>query len=806
MLKWVYLVFCLPFSVYSQHFSISGIVQDVEAVPVSFVTVILSQIPNEETVQGSFVSGTTTDELGNFILTGIEKGAYQLTFDYLGFETVIQKIEVSETTTLPTITLMESAETLEETVVVATKPTITKTPGKLTFTVENTSIATGNVLDILRKTPGVVVSQQDITIKNSTPVIYINEKRVYLSASETQSLLQNMDGAFIQSIEVITNPSAKYDAEAGTVLNIVSSKAVAIGYKGAVTNRYEQAVFAKHSFGTQHFYKNDKVNVYAAYSFSPRKELKEDRNTLRFFEADEVTEASSRVSDFEKVTNSYAHQGNLVVDYKVSPRYDIGLQTNVFVSPNLNYNINALSSNFNAIKQLDSTYTTSSRYDQNISNLSFNLDNTWRINDKGAVAVLNANYILYDTDRQQGVDTRFFFPDGTLIRENDFFTQGNQDTDIFTTALDFTLPVGKGTLETGAKFSTIETQSDLDFDSLTNPGSGLEAALTDEFIYDEQIFAGYINYARDWEKWSLQAGLRAEQTEVVGDSRSLGLINTQDYFEWFPSVSTTYTLSEKHSLGASYARSIERPRYESLNPFRYFINENNFADGNPNLVPAFDDKFTVSYTYDNTWFVEAYYWNTTNPLEVLAFQDNSTLILQSIDANLIREYQYSLDVVYAKPLFNWWYFQMVTSSFYMENEFFALQSSQETATLDTFGFYAQMYSGFTLSKKLGLTSDVTAVYLSDFLSGSYLLENQFNLSVGFKKDLWEKRASFTMGVDDIFNTNNIPLNSRYLNQDNAYFARIESRLFRLGFTYNFGNARLRDNNRSKSTQEKERLN
>ena len=148
---------------------------------------------------------------------------------------------------------------------------------------------------------------------------------------------------------------------------------------------------------------------------------------------------------------------------------------------------------------------------------------------------------------------------------------------------------------------------------------------------------------------------------------------------------------------------------------------------------------------------------------------------------------------------------MVTSSFYLENEFFSVESAEERYSNDTFGFFAQMYSGLTISEDKTFRSDITLLYISNLISGSYDYKNQFSLSVSFRKSFWNNRASISMGVDDIFDTYNIPVSSKYYNQDNGYFARNESRLFRIGFRYNFGNARLSDNKRSSKTDEGERL-
>ncbi len=790
----------------AQQINLSGTIIDQDNAPISFVTVLVQELDIKNDASGVLsTKGTTTDDSGNFSILIQDTAIYTVNFSFVGFETLTKQINPKTNTSLGSLVLHESNETLEEAVIIIKRPTIQKGPGRLTFNIENTSVATGSAIDVLKRTPGVVVLERGISVKNSTPVLYINNKRVYLSGQEIQSLLGSTDASLIKSVEVITNPSSKYDADAATVININTTRAIAIGYKGAVSGTYEHAVYSKYRIGTSHFYKNDWLNAYGSYSFSPRKEYKEDDNNTRFFDENEVTIDGYRDSFFTRETKSNAHQGNVVLDITANKKHSFGLSANVFVSPNKTYFNNANSLNTNAQQQLDSTFTTASNSQRNTSNLAFNANHTWKINTAGAQLVAEANYVSYNADRNQEVVTNYFLADGAPIRSNAFTTAGNQQSIIATGQFDLSTPAFSGALESGVKYSGVNTSGAVNFFDVFEGQTSLNNSLTDAFEYEENIFAAYVGFSKEWSKWNLELGLRAEQTDVTGISKTQGLVNTQDYFELFPRGSLLYSANDDNSFGMSYARSITRPKYESLNPFRYFINENNFTDGSPDLVPEIDSKYTLSYTYKNTWFLEAYYWHVKNPLEELRFQNNNTRTLQNIDTNLIQEYQYSLDLVFAKPLSSWWYFQVVTSGYFIQNEFFALQSSQETAITNTYGFYGQMYSGLVLSEALGLSSDITAVYISNLVFGSFNYKNQFNFSASVRKELWDKKASVTLGVDDIFNTNNIPVSSRYANQDNSYFARAESRLFRLSFSYNFGNAKLKDNNRTTSTDEGDRL-
>jgi hypothetical protein len=787
-------------SVFGQNHILTGTVVSKDNNPLSFATVLIYESDSEEIVKGA-----VTEEDGSFTITDLKESTYRITFSFVGFSSEEKTIQVVSDTNIGTITLTNKTNLLDETVVTAKNPTVKKTAGKLVFDVENTSLSNGNTFDLLKKTPGVLVIGEQIKIKFSNPSIYINGRRVYLSSSEIVSLLQNTDASAIQSVEVITNPGALYDSEAGSVLNIVTSKAISVGYKGSVSGRYEQAIFSKYSATTAHFYKNKWLNFYGSYSYSPRKEFKEDVNYTRFFNEDEQTTKSIWESDFTRTTRSKAHQANISADIKLNDYNSLSLTSSVLVSPNKTFHNTVEAEILNNLRVLDSTFSTRSNLENDTSNMSFSIGHTLKAGTKGATVSTTTNYIKYNNDQAQDVLTNYFLPDGSPTRSNSFFTDALQNSTIFTGQVDIKSPFLTGKLETGVKYSNIDTESALDFFDTDSGTTSFNNALSDSFLYKESIYAGYLAFTKEAGKFSINMGLRGEYTDVMGISESLGEINTQEYFELFPSASIDYEIDKSNSISGSYSRKITRPRYQSLNPFRYFINEYNFNAGNPNLVPAITNRIQLSLAHKGTWFFDLYYEGVDDELTSLIFQDNNNSTLRNSESNLIRGLQYSFDTTFAKPINSWWYLTAVTSSYYLESNFLALESAQKKASIDTYGFFAQLFSRLTLSKQQSLTSDVSAVYISDYFTGSSRFQNQFNFSFSFRKSFWDNRASVTVGVDDIFNTNNVEVFSKYLNQDNRYFARAESRLFRAGFTYNFGNARLLDNNRTIKADEKDRL-
>ncbi|MCB0451640.1 MAG: TonB-dependent receptor [Aequorivita sp.] len=794
--------FCFQAAVLTaQDFSVSGKVTDSENVPISFVNVLVYGNKEEAPLKG-----TTTDEDGSFFFKNLPEGVYTLNFSYIGFEDFQQTVQLYSNKNLGNLVLKEDQQMLDEMVVVAKLPTIRKTPGKLVFEVENTSFSVGNTMDLLKKTPGIIVTGENIQVKMSTPVIYINGKRVYLSSEEIYSLLQNTDAAAIKSVEVITNPSSKYDAEAGTVLNIIMSKTISVGYKGSVNATYEQGIYPKYTLGTSQFYKNNWLNVYASYSFSKKKENKNDENYIRFFQPDEVSTKSIWETDFNRITEHDNHNGNVVLDFMLDEKNTISLTSNVSLTPKVNYHNNGNSLIFNPQRQLDSTITTLSYVDYEKQNLTFALDYNRVLNDNGATLAVSANNIYYDNTQNQSVDSDYLLPNGELLRNNSFYTNANQNSDIFTGQADISSELWGGTFEAGFKFSSINTESKLNFFDIVNSATTFNNSLSDDFNYKENIYAEYINFEKDWEKWSIALGLRGEYTDVDAISRSLGEVNNQQYFDFFPSTSFHYTINENNGIGLSYSRSVQRPRYQSLNPFKYYITERNFNSGNPKLVPAIEDKITLTFDHKGKLFFELYYQNVANSLDILVLQNNENSTLSSVDANMIKSYQYSFDITYFNSLNSWWWMHFNTSSFYLANEFYALQSAPETYTNDTFGQYIFLTNHFTLSKDRSFTADLTGKYISNFVFGNRYFKNQSFVNISFRKDLWNKRASLTLGVDDVFDKlKDMASTSRYYNQDNYFYTNLEYRLFRLGFKYNFGNARLRDNNKQIETDEGDRL-
>lgn len=780
----------------SQTHQLTGTVKDELGETIPFASVFLLQATDS-----TMVKGTSADETGIFLISDITPGLYIVQCSYIGKSSEGLPLDIRSDIKIGALIIPQQAEQLDEVVVVSARPRVERKVDRLVFNVENTVLSQSNSWDILKQTPGVILMQDELQIRNQPAVVYINDRKVQLSPSEVRSLLENYQGQHIKSVEVINNPPARYDAEGGAVLNIITNKNISLGYKGNFSSIYTQGIFPKYNFGTSHFYKTNKLNLNASYAYAPRKDFKDVQNRTNFINDTGVF--SRWDTDFDKTNRFETHIGGLTLDYTIDDRNEINLTSNMQLSPKREYDNFQSTVITNGIGVLDSTFTTASFLDETKNNISGDVTYKHTFKENGTLQV-NGHYTAFDLSRTQRASSDYFLPTGDFIRNYSFFTDADQDIEIITAQLDYSTLLGTVSFETGAKLSLINSESRLQFFTENN-GRVFVPNLSDNFLYDENVYAAYVSASKDWEKWSLKAGLRAEHTQSSGNSLALSTVNELEYFELFPSVYLLHTINENHSLAFDYSRKLQRPRYEDLNPFRTFINENIFYEGNPTLVPNFSNNFNLNYTLNQEFFFDFYYRDNGNYISTLSFQDNENQVLRDITQNVLESTSYGLDFNYGKSITNNWYVYSYLSIFHEDETFLALESDAFSATNEINGYYIDVTNYLTLSKDGTFKGELGLAYLSGFLAGSYTMSETTNLTMGLQKSIWNRRAELSLNFNDILGKANPWFSSKYLNQDNSYIAVEETQNVRLSFTYNFGNFRLEDNQRQIEKAERDRI-
>ncbi|MGB5316574.1 MAG: outer membrane beta-barrel family protein [Robiginitalea sp.] len=788
-----------PLVLTSQTFQISGSVKDTDGVPLPLANVLLLRAQDSAQIKG-----TSADDIGRFTLKDIEEDLYFLQATYFGYKSVLVPLEVRSDIRIGALIMEEEGESLDEVVVTGQRPTIERQADRIVFNVENTVISEGSTWDILRKAPGVVTVQDNLEIRGQTATVYLNDRKVQLSQSEILDLLKGLDGNAISSVEVIPVPPASFEAEDGPVLNIRTRQNILPGYKGSVRGQYTQAVFPKYSFATSHYFKGEKFGVFANYSINPRKTLRELENDVNFID-DQNTVFSRWSTDTEEVSRTQAQQLNLILDYDLSDRDQLNLTSNVTVSPNKTYDYNLQTVMRNGAGAVDSTLQTFQDTREDQISTSLDLNYTRKLKKEGATLKANGHYTYYEeTGGQEGLTT-YFDPSGAFLRDFAFSTDAEQFIDIFTGQADWYTPITSGSFEAGFKGSFIRSRNTIEYFIGQDNQRSFDIDLSDRFNYDEEVYAAYASLNKNWDPWTVKLGLRVEQTEVKAESLTLNEINRQSYLEFFPSVFVSRDLSETQSMSFSYARRLTRPNYADLNPFRFFLNENDFVQGNPNLVPAFSHNFNLNWSHNDTFYVDLYYRDNGNFLATVSFQDNDNLTLRETKQNVAGSRSYGLDFTVSTPITSFWYLYSYSSLFYEENSIFAEESAIETYLNKVTGLYGYLNNSLTLSKDGSLTGEVNVLYLSGFLDGASRMSETVTLDLGVRKTLWDDRAVISLVAEDVLGLANATYTTRYANQDIRYFSRPETRFVRLGFTYNFGNFRLQNRDTDLDKDELQRI-
>lgn len=786
----VFIVCCLLTCVFgwSQTYSVSGSVKDTANETVAFANILVLKASDSTTV-----TGTSSDEYGEYIINDIAKGSYILKTSFIGFKDNFKSIEVNDNSSNINIVLEESIEALNEVQLFFEKPTLKREADRLIFRVENTALSQGNLVEVLRSTPSVLVLDNTILVKNTTPTVYINDRKVHLSSSELIELLQGTSASNIKSVEVITNPSAKYDADSGVVLNIVMSKNLITGYNGSVFSNYTQGVFPKSSFGTSHYLKGDKTNLFFNYSYNSRKDNRVDVENI-FYPDEEWNTV------LNKNTWSETHNASFNFDYNLNNKSNLAISANAQLLPYFKYltrsnsDIESSSSSFNRIAS-----QSVSRDDRH--NIGVDLDYRYQLSESSKLS-FNSHYTNYDYQRKQEVNSRYFNT-SVIVDETAFNINANQDTNIFTSQLDYALTISdKASLSSGIKFSNIKTESGIfqndiiDGEEVPNEGN------TNIFDYDEDVYAAFLDYSYSGEKFSFNAGLRAEQTSILGLSLN-NITSKQDYLEFFPTANLSLQVSEKVNSYINYKRSIERPDYSYLNPFVYYLNDNTIVTGNPNLKPVFTDKYLIGTTINNKFTFEVYYRKAKNNIFEIPLQDNSNNILTYTPLNIDSTEEIGFDFEAYFNITDKWSFYLGTSTFNYKDKG---TISGSLVQRDKWANYSILSNDLSFLKDNSLTASLTIVYVGENVQGLQTAHTRWDTYFSMVKTLFKNKGSISLSVSDFFNKQDYSRTISFLDQSSRISNDLDTRYISLGFRYKFGNTKLSTNQRSTSKDELDRLN
>lgn len=798
LLKIVIVLFSAP--LFSQNFTLKGTLknENEKLIPNSNILLL-----SKDTL---FIKGTASDSKGLYVFDKLKKDAYFIKVTHLEHEEYLTLVNLENENTTHNIMLKNDVNNLNEVTIQYKKPVISQKTDRLVFNIENTILSTKNAWDILINTPTVFIDQDNISVKNSATDVYINDKKIQLNGVSLKSYLAGLDGNNIKSIEIIDNPPAKYDADSNSILNIILKKRIADGYKGSVSASHKQGLFAKFNFATSHFYTTKKWNLFANYSVSPRK----DRVTMDEFiyYKDGNNEIDRKLYSFyDVITRSVDHNIIFNVDYKINDKSKLSLSTSHYLLPDKTTANITSGKSYNSLNELTGIYEAQSPTENNQNNLFYALDYKRDLKKKGESITLGVSYNYYDINDSQNITTDYFTANNVFTHFNKFKVNSNQNIEIYTGQVDYSLPLeNKVNLEIGAKTSQINSFSANNHSNFDGSNYIVDLNNSDEFNFEETNFAGYTSINKTWKKWYAKFGLRAEQTYTKGISQSLNITDKNDYFKLFPTAYISYFPSPLHDFSLNYGKRIQRPNFRNLNPFKSYFSDFTVNLGDPKLEPAISHKLDFYYLYKRKHRFNLFYTQELGKIQNFSFQDNTNNILQFIAINMDKRTYAGFSYFSNFSITKRWSASTQYMIFGQQNEFKAIDASSILVQTDVlWRNIIQISNNFTLLKDKSLTSSVDFAYATPTLRGSYVQQERTYVHINFSKKILKNRATINLNIMDIFNTSNLHLISNYRDQNNGFLQKNETRTIKLGFVYNFGNKKLRENKATKKGDENKRL-
>lgn len=778
---------------------------DVNKKPVENATVELKRAKDSVLVKTALTDGSGA------ALFYPEAGAYFIraaTVQHLPAVSAV--INVPENGAAVELTLQpKEARALEDVTVTAQKPFIQRLPDRIVVNVENSIINAGSTaLEVLERSPGVIVDGDAISLRGrSGVIIMIDGKASPMSGADLVNYLRSLPSGAVDRIEIITNPSARYDAAGNSgIIDIRLKKDQRLGFNGSVSAGAGQGVYFKSNAGTSFNYRNKKVNVFGNYNYNRREDLSTLIQTRTFLEDGVVT--GSDAKDNYAVVKVNGHNIRFGADFFPTNKTVAGFVVNSNMSDiGIRSNNISIASDHRQVRQ---NYFTSliggkNRYRNYVGNV--NLKHSF---SKKSELTVDADYGTYTSGTYSRVQTDYYQLNGSSSKPQ-YILDANQGGEIVlrSAKMDYMHNEAGSKWEGGLKSSYVSADNDARFFHILPSGPQLDARKSNHFYYDEYNNAGYINHSREWKQWSIQLGLRGEHTsirtrQVVHDVRW-----DSAYFQLFPSAFINYKWKGDQTLGLSIGRRIDRPGYGQLNPFLSFIDVTAYSTGNPQLLPQLTWAYEVIYTIKNQSFGLAYS-HTIDPQYPVIARILDVIpdfyIEPGSDSNITVQKSMNLDALNYYSLWGssqarvtpWW------STVNNLNIFYNHARANIGGTVLNDGkptVSARTNNSFTLQK--GWTAELNANLLTGRRSGYLVSRTRWGMDAGVQKKILKNQGSVRLNVTDIFQTliprAIVTYPGRYVEHWHAYR---DSRVINLSFNYRFGNSKVQAA-RSRSTASEE---
>lgn len=777
------LISCLAFA---QQNVIKGKVLEINKINlVPATTISLLKSKDSAIVKTGFA-----DAAGNFSLENVKTGSYILMATAVGYEKTFSiPIEINETNQqqiVQALFLKPVDKSLALVTVVAKKPFIERKLDRTIINVESSITSAGSTaMEVLEKSPGVAVDKDGkISLKGKQGVIIlIDGKQTYMGAQDLANYLQSMPASNLEQIELLPNPSAKYDASGNSgVINIKTKRNKQKGFNGSIKNTLAFGKYPR-TFNTLNLnYKNGKFNVFSSIGVNYRKNFQVLTINRKYMDYSGTTNAIfDQSADFIKT--NYNKTARLGVDFFASKKTTIGVLATGYLT---NGTQDGTNTSFlkDGAGTVNSILSSTNEEKKNFKNGGLNVNLRHTFDSTGREISVDIDALKYKSIQHQFFNSQNYTPLWVKQSSEDLKADLPATINVYCAKVDYMHPFKNGLkMETGIKTSFVNTDNLAGYFNIINDVSQVDNEKTNHFKYNENINAGYVNFSKEYKKWSLQTGLRLENTNYKGNQFGNPIKADssfkKSYTGLFPTMFAGYKLNSKNEFGFSYGRRISRPDYESLNPFIFFIDKYTYEAGNPFLKPMYANVFELSHTYNKFLTSNLNYTHSKDMFNEYFEQSGYATIVKENNYGNIYDISLSLNAE-IKPA-KWW-----TLMPYAEFNYNAVNSQLNGFTLKTngTGFNTNMNNQFTFNK--GWSAELSGFYRSKMNRGQFNIGEVKQLSTGVSKQIFKKKGSVKFYLSDIFNSGNQKGVINIQNTVASFTQKRDNRTAGVTFNYKFG--------------------
>lgn len=767
--------------------NITGTVKDDEGKALQSATVSLLKAQDS-----SLVKVAVSDKVGKYEFVSIKEGKYLLSYTSVGFEKKFSNhFDLSGATIeMPATALVAAAKGLSGVTVQSKKPFIETKLDKTIVNVEASPTNAGSTaLDVLEKSPGISVNSDGaISLRGKSGVIVMMDgKPTYLSATDLANMLKNMPASALDQIEIMTNPSAKYDASGNSgVINIKTKKGRAPGFNGSIMAGITTGIYniegntyiipkSQNSF--QFNYKTGKLNFFGNYNPN----YMEGRNTMMF---DRKFIDNGNYEGYSAQTTKFLFKGfnqtlKLGMDWDISKKDVIGVVLSGFAFDG-NPTPTTVSDIFDANNNLQSRLVSYTDNDLSFKNFTSNINWRHKFDSAGQEISADVDYVRYDNMAEMMLTTDKYNSARQFTGQS--FLKGNlpADINIYSFKTDYSKPIKNGRFEAGAKVSYVKNDNLVDYKTFFD-NKWYDDARSNHFIYEETVNAAYVNMNKQFKKWTVQGGLRVENTISKGNQITQNSTFKKNYTELFPTAFVSYALDKNNSLTVNYGRRITRPNYQDLNPFIYFLDTLTYRQGNIYLVPQFANKYELSYAYKSKYIVSASYSETDDVISQIMRQNTAERKTFLTPDNVATFKNIGVSITAPVKFAKWWNANFFTNVY--NNHFIGVIEAAKI-DIDYTSFMVNITNTFTLSK--GMTAELSGFYRHKDVNQLSIVEPLYQMSIGAQKQIIKGKGTIRLNVRDPFAWQRFEGINKYNNIDMRFSNRPDVRQVSATFSYRFG--------------------